>query len=74
MTSKLPVGSISAVTLIRTDTTLDHSQKAEKGVTPNQRESQHNVFAAQKGNTKMATQKQIVLFARKDCAITAFTS
>ena len=27
---KLPVGSISVVTLIRTDTTLDHSQKAEK--------------------------------------------
>ena len=25
-----PVGSISVVTLIRTDTTLDHSQKAEK--------------------------------------------
>ena len=30
MTRKLPVGSISVVTLIRTDTTLDHSQKAEK--------------------------------------------
>ncbi len=30
VTSKLPVGSISDVTLIRTDTTLDHSQKAEK--------------------------------------------
>ena len=29
-TSILPVGSISAVTLIRTDTTLDHSQKAER--------------------------------------------
>ena len=25
-----PVGDISVVTLIRTDTTLDHSQKAEK--------------------------------------------
>ena len=30
MTSKFPVGNISVVTLIRTDTTLDHSQKAEK--------------------------------------------
>ena len=30
MTSKSPVGDISDVTLIRTDTTLDHSQKAEK--------------------------------------------
>ena len=30
VTSKPPVGGISAVTLIRTDTTLDHSQKAEK--------------------------------------------
>ncbi len=30
MTSKSPVGDISVVTLIRTDTTLDHSQKAEK--------------------------------------------
>ena len=28
--SKSPVGDISAVTLVRTDTTLDHSQKAEK--------------------------------------------
>ena len=30
VTSVLPVGRISVVTLIRTDTTLDHSQKAEK--------------------------------------------
>ena len=30
MTSKSPVGDISVVTLIRTDTTLHHSQKAEK--------------------------------------------
>ena len=30
VTSKSPVGDISDVTLIRTDTTLDHSQKAEK--------------------------------------------
>ena len=30
VTRKLPVGSISVVTLSRTDTTLDHSQKAEK--------------------------------------------
>ena len=30
VTSKTPVGVISVVTLIRTDTTLDHSQKAEK--------------------------------------------
>ena len=30
MTSKSPVGDISVVTLIRTDTTLDHSQEAEK--------------------------------------------
>ena len=30
MTSKSPFGDISVVTLIRTDTTLDHSQKAEK--------------------------------------------
>ena len=28
--SKSPVGDISVVTLIRTGTTLDHSQKAEK--------------------------------------------
>jgi len=27
---ELPVGSVSVFTLIRTDTTLDHSQKAEK--------------------------------------------
>ena len=30
VTSKSPVGDISVVTLIRTDATLDHSQKAEK--------------------------------------------
>ena len=30
VTSKSPVGDISVVTLIRTDTTLDHIQKAEK--------------------------------------------
>ena len=30
VTSKSPVGDISVVTLIRTDTTLDHSRKAEK--------------------------------------------
>ena len=30
VTSKSPVGDISAVTLIRTDTALDHSQEAEK--------------------------------------------
>ena len=30
VTSKSPVGDISVVTLIRTDTTLDHGQKAEK--------------------------------------------
>ena len=30
VTSKSPVGDISVVTLIRTDTTLDQSQKAEK--------------------------------------------
>ena len=30
VTSKSPVGDISVVTLIRPDTTLDHSQKAEK--------------------------------------------
>jgi hypothetical protein len=30
VTSKSPVGDISVVTLIRTDTTLDHSQKAQK--------------------------------------------
>ena len=32
---RLPVGSISVVTLIRTDTTLDHSQKAEQVQTNN---------------------------------------
>ena len=30
VTGKLTVASVSVVTLIRTDTTLDHSQKAEK--------------------------------------------
>ena len=30
VTSKSPVGDISVVTLIRTDTTLEHRQKAEK--------------------------------------------
>ena len=30
VTSKSPVGDISAVTLIRTDTTLNRSQKAER--------------------------------------------
>ena len=30
VTSKSPVGDISVVTLTRTDTTLNHSQKAEK--------------------------------------------
>ena len=30
VTSKSPVGDISVVTLIRTDTTLDHSRKAER--------------------------------------------
>ena len=36
VTCKSPVGDISAVTLIRTDTTLDHSQKAEKVCLSNQ--------------------------------------
>ena len=31
---ELPVGSVSVFTLIRTDTTLDHSQKAEKVCSP----------------------------------------
>ena len=30
VTFKSPVGDISAVTLIRTDTTLDHNKKAKK--------------------------------------------
>ena len=30
VTSKSPIGDISVVTLIRTDTTLDHSRKAER--------------------------------------------
>ena len=30
VTIKSPVGEVSIVTLIRTDTTVDHSQKAEK--------------------------------------------
>ena len=30
VTCKSPVGDISVVTLIRTDTTLDHGKKAEK--------------------------------------------
>ena len=30
VTNKSPVGDISVVILIRTDTTIDHSQKAEK--------------------------------------------
>ena len=30
VTSKFPVGNISVVTLIRTDTTLDHSKKCRK--------------------------------------------
>ena len=30
MKSKSPAGDISVVTLIRTDTTLDHSQEAEE--------------------------------------------
>ena len=33
VTSKSPVGAISVVTLKRTDTTLDHSQKAETTTT-----------------------------------------
>ena len=32
VTSKSPVGDISVVTLIRTDTTLDHSQKGREGM------------------------------------------
>ena len=32
MTSKSPVGDISVVTLIRADTTLDHSQKGREGI------------------------------------------
>ena len=40
-TSKSPVGDISVVTLIRTDTTLDHSQKAEKVWKPHWRCATH---------------------------------
>ena len=39
VTSKSPVGDISVVTLIRTDTTLDHSQKAEKVWSSHERNS-----------------------------------
>ena len=42
VTSKSPVGDISVVTLIRTDTTLDHSQKAEKVC--NNNGSSSNIF------------------------------
>ena len=51
VTSKSPVGDVSVVTLIRTDTTLDHSQKAEK-VCPKQCGAAHaathvlNIFSA----------------------------
>ena len=34
VTSKSPVGDILVVTLVRTDTTLDHSQKAESAQFP----------------------------------------
>ena len=42
VTSKSPVGDISVVTLIRTDTTLDHSQKAEKVWGPLWERATHN--------------------------------
>ena len=42
VTSKSPVGDISVVTLIRTDTTLDHSQKAEKVWRPQWECATHN--------------------------------
>ena len=44
VTSKSPVGDISVVTLIRTDTTLDHSQKAEKVCCRESREKKGNLM------------------------------
>ena len=55
VTSKPPVGGISVVTLIRTDTTLDHSQKAEKvcrcsgGGAPTPSLASPSVFKAERG-------------------------
>ena len=49
VTSKSPVGDISVVTLIRTDTALDHSQKAEKVCNILCESSTHSLCAAQGG-------------------------
>ena len=56
MTSKSPVGDISVVTLIRTDTTLDHSQKAEKVCSVKQRWRSEKAVSVQRrfGKTALA--------------------
>ena len=60
VTSKSPVGDISVVTLIRTDTTLDHSQKAEKVCAP----SGLKAHPAKNEITNAATKKTVAVSAR----------
>ena len=56
VTSKSPVEDISVVTLIRTDTTLDHSQKAEKVWKGLLKRSQFH-FCLQRGGVCMTVRK-----------------
>ena len=63
MTCKSPVGDISVVTLIRTDTTLDHSEKAEKVCFS----KLHLLFLAQLASLQAAFGNYF--FYRRTCAL-----
>ena len=79
VTSKSPVGDISVVTLIRTNTTLDHSQKAEKvwsgwgrPLKPNTLQNIRGAFAKAWNATLPAFHKwRIVRLAGKLCQVGA---
>ena len=60
VTSKSPVGDISVVTLIRTDTTLDHSQKAEKVC--------HTQLRGKTSRSKQQSPRYVIKFAQSHSA------
>ena len=67
VTSKSPVGDISVVTLIRTDTTLDHSQKAEKVCSVGNVGSRHIVIRHPAVLIGLCLRSELVLGASMCC-------
>ena len=83
VTIKSPVGDISVVTLIRTDTTLDHSQKAEKVCTfmcgeikgcmnKNTRHAMTRTFTSLRQSLNCMNHVQHIWIIRRTCTFHAF--